>query len=94
MRRFVLVLAFALAFAGAAPVVARAEPPQTHEIIYTRPSGFWTSNRPAVGGAYRWRLLGIGGGVALLMGALVLYLVRRPMNSTDRSARRASSRSS
>ncbi|HTR52250.1 MAG TPA: hypothetical protein VMJ10_16160 [Kofleriaceae bacterium] len=81
MRRAVLVLAFALA--SAAPTVASADPPDTHEIIYTRPSGFWTSNRPAVGGAYRWRLLGIGGGVALLMGALIVHLVRRTRPITN-----------
>jgi len=90
MRMLVLVLAFAIA----APSMAVAEPPHTHEIIYTRPSGFWTSNLPAQGGAYRWRLLGVGGGVALLMGAIVLALLRKPRNSSDRSARRASSRPS
>jgi hypothetical protein len=57
--------------------LAAAEPPTTHEIVYTRPSGFWTSTRPAVGGAYRWRLLGIGCGLALLTGFGMLTLVRR-----------------
>lgn len=71
MRRF--LLAVTLAFA--AP--AAAEPPHTHEIIYTRPSGFWTSNRPAVGGAYKWRLLEIGVAVGLLTGLLLARTIKR-----------------
>jgi hypothetical protein len=89
MRRVViaLVVAFGVTIGlGLGSVaVARAEPPNTHEIIYTRPSGFWTSNRPAVGGAYRWRLLGIGAGIALLTGALMLRAVKRA--SAERDAR-------
>ncbi len=57
--------------------VAAAEPPTTHEIVYTRPSGFWTSTRPAVGGAYRWRLLYVGIGLASLTGLGMWRLVRR-----------------
>ena len=90
MRRvvvsFVAAVVIALSVAAALPAVARAEPPTTHEIIYTRPSGFWTSNRPAVGGAYRWRLLGIGAGIALLTGGLMLRAVRKA--SAERDARR------
>jgi hypothetical protein len=47
-----------------------------HEVLSDRPSGFWTSNRPAVGGAYKWRLLEIGAVVALLTGWLTWRLVR------------------
>lgn len=61
----------------AAPGAAAAEPPTTHEILSARPSGFWTSNRPAVGGAYRWRLLGIGVVVAAITGYGMLRLIRR-----------------
>jgi hypothetical protein len=71
------VLLCGLALFGA-PV--RAEPPSTHEIIYNRPSGFWTSNRPAEGGAYRYRLLLIGVGVAAVTGLLMWRLVRRSAN--------------
>ncbi|HEY1555664.1 MAG TPA: hypothetical protein VGF94_12590 [Kofleriaceae bacterium] len=85
MRRLVLALAVALA----APAAAQAEPPHTHEIIYNRPSGFWTSNLPARGGAYRWRLLGIGAGIALLMGALVLRSIKRA--NAERAAAATSS---
>jgi len=41
------------------------------------PSGFWTNPRPAKGGAYRWRMMAIGGGVLLVTGILVLRLVRK-----------------
>lgn len=72
MRRlwFVVALAFA---AG----VASAEPPTTHEVLSERPSGFWTSNRPAVGGAYRYRLLGIGVAIVLVMGLVTWRVVKR-----------------
>jgi hypothetical protein len=73
MRRMLL----ALVLAAAAPGGARAEPPNTHEILYNRPSGFWTSNRPAVGGAYRYRLLLIGVAVAGITGYLTWRLIRR-----------------
>lgn len=64
MRALVVAFVVSLGLAGlAAP--AAAAPPTTHEVIYTKPSGFWTSNKPAVGGAYRWRLLGVG---VLLLG--------------------------
>lgn len=70
------VLAMVLAFGAAAPV-ASAEPPTTHEILTEKPSGFWTSNRPAVGGAYRWRLLGLGVVIAAVTGYGMLRLIRR-----------------
>jgi hypothetical protein len=83
--RFGLGLVLGTALAASAPL-ASAEPPTTHEIIYTRPSGFWTSNRPAVGGAYRWRLLGIGVVVLAVTGYAMLRLVRRA--NAERAARR------
>lgn len=84
-RCWPLGLVLGLALAAAAPS-ARAEPPTTHEVIYTRPSGFWTSNRPAVGGAYRWRLLGIGVVIAALTGYGMLRLVKRA--NAERADRR------
>ena len=77
MRRFARVVTLCLGALVAAPGSASAEPPTTHEIIYARPSGFWTSNRPAVGGAYRWRLLGIGVVLAAVTGYGMLRLIRR-----------------
>lgn len=89
VRRLIvaLTLAFvaALAFA-AAP--ASAEPPRhgEHEIIYTRPSGFWTSNRPAPPGQeYKWRLLEIGCAVGLLTGLFMNRLIKRA--NAERAAR-------
>lgn len=64
---------------------AAGEPPTTHEIIYTRPSGFWTSNRPAEGGAYRWRLLGLGVVIAVGTGVGMRRLVKRA--NAERAAR-------
>jgi hypothetical protein len=81
-----ILLALAIGAASAAwPAAAGAEPPTTHEILSNRPSGFWTSNRPAVGGAYRWRLLGIGVGIAVITGYGMLRLVRRA--SAERASR-------
>jgi hypothetical protein len=84
MRSFGVALALVLGLTFAAPLVS-AEPPTTHEIIYNRPSGFWTSNRPAVGGAYRYRLLLIGVALAATTGLLVFRLLRRA--SSERAKR-------
>ena len=75
MRRLVLALVFGIALGAVAPVV-RAEPPHTHEVLTDRPSGFWTSNRPAVGGAYRYRLLLLGCAIALTTGWLTWRLIK------------------
>jgi len=71
MRR----LAFVFAIAMATP--AAADPPETHEYLSERPSGFWTSNAPAVGGAYRYRLLLVGCAVALGTGLIVRRLIKK-----------------
>jgi len=79
MRRLLLALSLAVA----AP--AAAEPPTTHEIIYTRPSGFWTSNQPAPPGyQYKWRLMQIGGAVGLLTGWLLVRTIKRANEDRDR----------
>jgi hypothetical protein len=77
VRCALFALAIGIAFAVIPPPAAGAEPPTTHEILSNRPSGFWTSNRPAVGGAYRWRLLGLGVVIAAITGYGMLRLVRR-----------------
>jgi hypothetical protein len=83
MKRLVLLpLVIALA---AAPSVAVGDPPKTHEILSQRPSGFWTSNAPAVGGAYRWRLLGLGVVIAAVTGYGIVRLIRRA--NAERDAR-------
>jgi hypothetical protein len=81
MRRLALTLALLVG----APLAA-AEPPTTHEIIYTKPSGFWTSNRPAEPGhEYRWRLLLIGVGLVAVTGFFMLRLVKKA--NAERAAR-------
>ena len=67
-----LVLAMLLVLGGLA-----AAQPREREVLRERPSGFWTSNRPAEGGAYRWRLLGIGGAIALTMGFVIVRVLKR-----------------
>ena len=52
------------------------------EILHAKPSGFWTSNRPAVGGAYRYRMLLIGVGIAAIMGTIMLLVIRRNARPT------------
>jgi hypothetical protein len=84
LRVLGLVVAVALGVALFAPSLAAADPPETHEYLANRPSGFWTSNRPAVGGAYRYRLLGIGIVVATGMGVLTWRIVKRATPATPR----------
>ncbi|MBA3405188.1 MAG: hypothetical protein H0U13_10990 [Gemmatimonadaceae bacterium] len=90
MRSLVLVV---LLWLGGSTALAADEPapkPQRqHEILQHRPSGFWTSNRAAVGGAYRWRLLYIGVGLASVTGFVMWRLMRRA--SAERRARSARS---
>jgi hypothetical protein len=47
------------------------------EPLLQKPSGFWSSGRPAVGGAYRYRLLAIGTGVLLATVGFTVWIVRR-----------------
>lgn len=62
---------------------AAAQPDETgsvmprYEPVLRKPSGFWTSGRPAVGGAYRYRLLGIGTGVMLVTAGVMIWVIRR-----------------
>ena len=82
LRRAALALLFAVGLAMIAGIgsAAAAQPPTTSrpvEILRHKPSGFWTSNRPAQGGAYRWRLLGIGVVLASGFGVLMWRLTRR-----------------
>jgi hypothetical protein len=90
LRAFGLAIALVVIAPLAAPAIASADPPDTHEYLVNRPSGFWTSNRPAVGGAYRYRLLGIGVVVATGMGVFAWRLAKRA--TTERLARQASPR--
>lgn len=42
-----------------------------------KPSGFWTSPVPSRGGAYRYRMLGIGIALAALTGLITMRVLRR-----------------
>lgn len=74
----------------AAPAVARAQGAgyqiHTEEEEGGGRSGFWTSRKPASGGAYRWRLLGIGVGVLALTGGGMLLLIRGAKRSRAAAA--------
>jgi hypothetical protein len=73
--------------AGAAPsaaeLTAGAQPGEADsamrrpEQLMQKPSGFWTSGRPAVGGSYRYRLLGIGAAVMLMTAFMMVWVIRR-----------------
>lgn len=43
------------------------------ERLTGRPSGFWTSTRPAKGGAYRWRIMAAG---LFVLGITVFFVFR------------------
>lgn len=76
-----LVLAIVLAWSGLAD--AQSQPQRQREVLRERPSGFWTSNKPAQGGAYKWRLLGIGVVLAGVMGIVVLRVMRTARESRE-----------
>ena len=77
-----LVLAIVLAWTGLA--AAQSQPQQRQrEVLRERPSGFWTSNRPAEGGAYKWRLLGIGVVLAGVTGIVLLRVMRAARESRE-----------
>lgn len=86
-----IVLALALAVIGALlilkPIPTPAEPkPGAAEAKQEGGrSGFWTSRSPAKGGAYRWRLLGIG--ILLVDGAGILIWYMTLRASSERVGR-------
>lgn len=66
-----------LLFALAIVAPASAEPPPPRPQLTSKPSGFWTSTRPARGGAYRYRMLGIGVALAAITGLVTVRIIRR-----------------
>ena len=60
--------------------------PKVEDIERPRISGFWTSTRPARGGAYRYRLLAIGVVIALLTLGFMLWLIRKKTRAPDTAA--------
>ncbi|MDX2089053.1 MAG: hypothetical protein SFX73_14445 [Kofleriaceae bacterium] len=68
---------------------AAADPTMVdRDVGYTqpsKPSGFWGSGQPSKGGAYRWRMLGIGVGLLGVTGFVMLRLVKRASKERDAS---------
>ena len=67
--------AAAAADGGAVPG-ARREPGRP-EMMYSKPSGFGLPNIPAKGGAYRYRLMGVGVGVLAITLLLTIRYLRK-----------------
>ena len=87
MRRLVLLVVLAFAapvYAQQAPMTENARAREQSD--WKGPSGFWTNPHPAKGGAYRWRMMAIGGGFLLVTGFLVLRVVKK--TNAERAARR------
>jgi hypothetical protein len=87
MRRFVLwlVLAFSAPVYAQAQQAPMTENPQAQQSDWKGPSGFWTNPHPAKGGAYRWRMMAVGGGFLLVTGYLMMRLVKKA--NADRASR-------
>lgn len=63
-----------------------------HEILTERPSGFWTSNKKAEGGSYRWRLMGVGIVLLVITGGGITMLIKKA--NAEREARNANANAS
>jgi len=82
-----LLLIFALAFAACGDDTQGPDvTPQKreHEVLTERPSGFWTSNKKAEGGSYRWRLMGIGIAILAITGTGIVLLIKKANAERDR----------
>ncbi|HEY5924520.1 MAG TPA: hypothetical protein VIV11_22735 [Kofleriaceae bacterium] len=80
-----LVLWVLLAFAApayaqqaqdATPAPQTENPEARKQLEWKGPSGFWTSPYPAKGGAYRWRMMAIGGVLLVGTGLFTWWLVK------------------
>jgi hypothetical protein len=83
VRKLVATISLALLIglgglaAADGPADKTPQRPRQREVLRERTSGFWTSNRPAEHGAYKWRLLAIGGGLLVVTGFVMWRLLRR-----------------
>jgi hypothetical protein len=95
VRRLLIPLLLVLGLAAPAFAQRPADPPPPPEnrVLGGR-SSFWGSNRPSEGGAYRWRLLGIGLGLIGITGFVMFRLVKKANRERERrgSASHAESR--
>jgi hypothetical protein len=64
------------------------------EMMQHKPSGFRLPNVRAEDGAYRYTLMGIGGGVMVITGILTIRYLRKVSRQRDRASVTASSGSS
>ena len=55
------------------------------EVLVGRPSGFWTSTRPAKGARYRWRIMAAGLTVLAITGGLLFVKLRRVSAERERA---------
>jgi len=85
MRRLVLAIVLAVAVPACGE-----EPANPDEAPALRPSGFWGTTQRSQGGAYRWRLLGIGVVLAIGTGLFMRRLIKRA--NAEREARAARER--
>jgi hypothetical protein len=88
MRRLVLLVV--LAFAAPAYAQPSTQAPMTEnpnaKLDWKGPSGFWTNPHPAKGGAYRWRMMAIGGVLLIGTGYAKLRLVKKA--NAERASRK------
>jgi hypothetical protein len=87
MRRLILVFVLAFvapAYAEPLPPAPMAERPEARQEPVGR-SGFWTNPYPAKGGAYRWRMMAVGGVLLAATGYLMWRLVKKA--SAERATR-------
>jgi hypothetical protein len=62
---------------GFAPAPEPTSQMRRPEVLTDRPSGFWTSTRPADGNRYRWRIMAMGGLVLAVSVFFVARAIRR-----------------
>ncbi len=90
VRRLCIAVLVALGVSIATPAIVHAQAGYQMQTGDEEPegrSGFWTNRRAAKGGAYRWRLLGIGVGLLAITGTGMLILIRNAKRDRDRTAR-------
>ena len=96
MQRVLIVLVLALGVGTAFAQEAEEQPRRLDSMSdrereremqqqqWQGPSGFWTSPHKSTHGAYRYRLMGIGGGLLLVTGLLVYRLIKKANNDRNR----------
>jgi len=96
MQRLVVLLVLALGIAPAFAQGAEEEPRRLDSMSqrdrereaqaqqWQGPSGFWTSPHKSTHGAYRYRLMGIGGVLLVGMGFLTYRLIKKANDERDK----------